>query len=159
MGSETPPTAEGSAQAPVEYALLPEHEVARQFLKMERHHHAMRASGSLHAADVRLLWMLTSSGPMTLKELSDGLRLEQSTVNRQVNAAIRNGLLHRFDDGRAAKVVAPTERGREIFRRDSAISSRVYRGALASLGDDAETFVELLGRFTAGAESTINTLS
>lgn len=148
-----------SATPAVEHYLPAEQEVARQFLKMERHHHAMRTHGSLHAADVRLLWMLTSTGPMTLREISDGLRLEQSTVNRQVNAAIRNGLLHRYDDGRTAKVVAPTERGREIFRRDTAITQTVYRGALAGLGEEAEDFVRLLRRFTAGTEATIRDLS
>lgn len=163
MGSESPSspdaTAGGRDNAPTEYFLPPDQEVARQFLKMERHHHAMRTHGSLHAADVRLLWMLTSNGPMTLREISDGLRLEQSTVNRQVNAAIRNGLLHRFDDGRTAKVVAPTERGQEIFRRDTAVTQKVYRGALAALGDEADTFIRLLRQFTTGTEATIRDLS
>lgn len=143
---------------PVEHPLPPDQEVARQFLRMERLHHTMRAHGTMHAADVRLLWLLTSAPPLTLREIADTLHLEQSTVNRQVNAAIRNGLLHRFDDGRAAKVVTPTAHGREIFRTDTAVAQRVYRAALAALGEDADTFVELLRRFSIASEDAVDAL-
>lgn len=164
MGTEREGTTpvDGSAPAwtdgPEEEPLPLDQEVARQFLRMERHHHALRSAGSLHAADVRLLWLLTSTEPMTLREISDTLRLEQSTVNRQVNAAIRNGLLHRFDDGRTAKVVAPTDRGREVFRRDTARTQKIYAASLAELGPQADIFVALLRQFTGGAARAIREL-
>lgn len=163
MGSETTPATRSdrdhAADRAAEHPLPPDQEVARQFLRMERHHHTMRSHGSLHAADVRLLWLLTASKPLTLREIADALRLEQSTVNRQVNAALRNGFVHRFKDGRTAMVVAPTERGREVFRADTAITQRVYRHALNALGaEDAEVFVRLLAQFVEGTSSAIHGL-
>ncbi|SKB04090.1 MarR family transcriptional regulator [Aeromicrobium choanae] len=46
-------------------------------------------------ADQRLLWMFSDGRPRTLREIADELGLEQSTVNRQANAALKAGLLER----------------------------------------------------------------
>lgn len=66
-----------------------------------------------------ILWVLADGRSRTLRELTVDLDLEQSTVNRQVNAAIKNGYLERIDvEGSLSKHIQPTELGRDTFRHD-----------------------------------------
>lgn len=129
--------------------LPPDQEVARQFLRIDRLRRTMMSRGVLHAADMRLLWLLTSGPPLTLREIAETLSLEQSTVNRQVNAAIRAGLVERFSQpGQSARVVAPSEEGRRRFAADIRRSLEMYTAGMAALGDEADTFVRLMCQFT-----------
>ena len=52
-------------------------------------------------------------GPLTLKQLAETFRVDPSTVNRQVNALLRAGLVERVPDpdGAVAKVLSPTRKG------------------------------------------------
>jgi DNA-binding MarR family transcriptional regulator len=62
-------------------------------------------------------------GPLTLKQLAETFRLDASTVNRQVNALLRAGLVQRVDgpDGAVAKVLSPTVKGLDLLHRDRAV--------------------------------------
>ena len=62
-------------------------------------------------------------GPMNLKQLAEAFRLDPSTVNRQVNALLRAGLVERAADpaGAIARVLRPTDAGLDLLHRDRAI--------------------------------------
>jgi len=62
-------------------------------------------------------------GPLTLKQLAEAFRLDPSTVNRQVNALLRSGLVARTPDpeGGVAKVLSPTRKGLDLLHRDRAV--------------------------------------
>ena len=52
----------------------------------------------LGKANNRLLWLFTDLRPRTLKQIAEDLALEQSTANRQVNAALSAGILRMYRD-------------------------------------------------------------
>lgn len=84
--------------------------------RIERARRAIESHTRLNAADNRLLWLLTSEGPRTMREISESLGLEQSTVNRQVNAALDRGLVDRVErEGSAARAIRITAAGQELF--------------------------------------------
>lgn len=62
--------------------------------------------------------------PMSLKQLSEAFRLDQSTVNRQINALRKRGLVERVadPDGGAALLVRPTRKGRAHLARDREVA-------------------------------------
>jgi len=114
-----------------------------------QHRHVLEQRLRLNAADVRLVWLL-GQRPRTLREIADDLNLEQSTVNRQVNAAIAADLLQRRRvPGQSAAVVEPTASGRRIFEKDMVEGLRAHDVALDELGADADAFLDLLDRFVA----------
>ncbi|WP_100350552.1 MarR family winged helix-turn-helix transcriptional regulator [Luteimicrobium subarcticum] len=145
--------------------LLPTSEVVRDrrvawlLTLVNRHQHVIEQRIELNSADMRLLWLFNDHRARTLREIADDLSLEQSTVNRQVNAALTAGLLRRFSEpGRSARLVEPTERGRTLFERDIADALGTYEQALDRLGDDAAPFLDLLTRFTSAFGDAVHTL-
>lgn len=109
------------------------------------HEHAM----SLGTADLRILWLFSDNVPRTLKEVAHALGLEQSTVNRQVNGAVAEGLLERNrEPGDSAYRFSRTAAGRDAFEADVAISLGGYDAALEVMGEeDAATFLLLMDRY------------
>lgn len=103
----------------------------------------------LETSEFRILWRLEEAGPRTLRDLADDLQLEQSTVNRQVNVAIRHGLVERFEvEDRVSRLLRPTERGREAYEHDGLLRAEVFGEALADLGTDrAREMIEDLASF------------
>lgn len=97
----------------------------------------------------RILWMLEESGPRTLRELSDGLQLERSTLTRQVGAAVEQGYVeHVPGAGRSGRRIRPTSQGRRAYRHDAGLRRAKYAEALDQLGPDrAATMVESLRTF------------
>jgi DNA-binding MarR family transcriptional regulator len=97
----------------------------------------------------RVLRVLEELGPRTLRELSDDLQLELSTVNRQVNAAIRHGHVERLPvRGRAGRLVRPTEAGHRAYLHDGRLRGTLYAQALDELGPErAAAMVESLRAF------------
>lgn len=117
---------------------------AGALVRMDRHRHVAELSASLNAADLRLLWLLSDENPRTLREISEVLDLEQSTVNRQVNAAIAGGYLRRYkESGQAAQLVEATTLGQRTFAKEAGAALDVYQRALETLGEDAEAFVKM----------------
>lgn len=96
----------------VELSLL-----ARHFLHSSQH----SPERLLDRSGYQLLSRL-ELGPLTLKQLAEAFRLDASTVNRQVNALLRAGLVERIPDpaGAVAKVLRPTAAGLDLLHRDRA---------------------------------------
>ena len=69
------------------------HDLVDELQRLNRRKANTFAGAILEASAFNILWRLWE-GPRTLRELSVELELEQSTVNRQVNAAIK-AWLHR----------------------------------------------------------------
>lgn len=118
--------------------------------RLDRHQRLHRQQGTLGDADLRILWLFSDQRPRTLREIADALHLEQSTVNRQVNAAVAEGLLERSRPaGSSAYQFLRTANGHELFEADVATTLDGYREALEDLGEpEATEFLRLLSRFT-----------
>ncbi|MEN5073361.1 MarR family winged helix-turn-helix transcriptional regulator [Isoptericola cucumis] len=122
--------------------------LASLLYRLDLHRRLAEQRSPLGTADGRLLWLMSDRRPRTLREISGALGLEQSTVNRQVNAAIDAGLLRRFAEaGRPARLIEPTAAGIEAFENATALALGAYDDALATLGDESGAFLELLDRF------------
>lgn len=124
--------------------------------RMDLARRATESRAQLTLADNRLLWLLTTEGASTMKEIGDALALEQSTVSRQVNAALERGLVEKQSrEGCAARVLAASERGRDLFATEMRRGMGALGEALDVLpADEREQFVEQLLRFTDAYRTT-----
>lgn len=85
---------------------------------LERAQRAAEDVAEVRVADRRLLWLLSDGDPRTMRQIADELDLEQSTVNRQVNAALGEGLLARTTpDEHHARPLVVTDAGQALFNR------------------------------------------
>lgn len=116
--------------------------LAGQLQQLDALRRAVARRHVLNTADMRLLWLLSDGRPRTFREISDELNLEQSTVNRQVNAAARAHLVQITDD-QPARQVSATEEGVTAFDRDVDRVLDGYRQALERMG------IEHTGELTA----------
>ena len=95
-------------------------------------------------------------GPLNLKQLAVAFRLDPSTVNRQVNALLRAGLVERVPDpsGAVARVLRPTAHGLDLLRRDRAILQTQVARVLEGW-DDSEvvTLHRMLERLNTSIEA------
>ena len=125
--------------------------------RLERAQHAAEAVSELGVADGRLLWLFSDRAPRTLRQVSEELGLEQSTVNRQVNAALAAGLLHRFrEEGRSAHLLEATDVGLERFSRDLRRHLGLLEVALAAVPTSArEDFPAVLTTFVEAYAAAI----
>ncbi|WP_333617629.1 MarR family winged helix-turn-helix transcriptional regulator [Dietzia sp.] len=139
--------------------LSPDREVASLFKRLEETRRVAAANAALGAADGRILWLLSSGDELTLREISEKLNLEQSTVNRQVNAAVKSGFVEKRRSGaRGAWQFSQTELGRESFDSDLEWHLDLYRRGLEELDEDERaTFIELLNRVVGGYEAGVRT--
>lgn len=145
MPSTTPPD---PIFAKVPADLSSDRRIASLVGRLEVHRRLAENRSALTQSDGRLLWFLSDGRPRTLREIADGLNLEQSTVNRQVNAALSAGHLRRFaEPGRSARLIEPTEEGLAVYEVASSRALAAYAGGLAALGGRAEEFLDLLERF------------
>ncbi|UVE95836.1 MarR family winged helix-turn-helix transcriptional regulator [Dietzia sp. B32] len=126
-----------------------ERQLAALFGQLDRQRRALEGAMRLGTADLRLLWLFSDGHARTLKEIAAELGLEQSTVNRQVNAALGSGLLVRSRrPGGSAYEFDRTEEGRRAFEDDAGISLGAYAAALEAMGPaDAEKFLALAREF------------
>ncbi|WP_107984307.1 MarR family transcriptional regulator [Rhodococcus sp. OK519] len=93
---------------------------------------------------------------MSLKELAEAFLLDISTINRQVGALERNGLVERVADpgGGVARKVRPTEKGMAQMRADRDLNrSGVGRVLEEWTPDEVELLQSLLVRFNRGVEA------
>lgn len=108
-----------------------------QLLRLQRRRRHVYEGVVLENSAFRILWLLGDGEPRTLRQLSHDLDLEQSTVNRQVNAAIAAGWIERFEvEGSASRLVRPTAAGVEAYGHDGRIRAATMRAALDELGPD-----------------------
>ncbi|WP_129669283.1 MarR family winged helix-turn-helix transcriptional regulator [Phytoactinopolyspora endophytica] len=148
MSPVTPPSAT-SASAASESDLTIGRALAGLLTRLDIHRRLVESRSPLGVADGRLLWLLSDRRPRTLREIADALGLEQSTVNRQVNGALNEGLVRRITErGQSARLIEPTAHGLSALEEAISVVLGSYEAGLAALGDhDATQFLELLERF------------
>lgn len=110
-------------------------DLADELMRIGRRRHTTVEGTELDTSAFRLLWILSDDRARTLRELADELDLELSTINRQVSAAVRAGLLERFTvPESASRPVRPTPEGRRLYEHDTAIHVDLLRSVLAEMG-------------------------
>ena len=146
---------------PTRRQLGPDREFASLLYRLEQFRRGASANAKLGAADARILWLLSGEEEYTLRDISDKLNLEQSTVNRQVNAAVKAGyVVKKRSRARAAWVFAPSEEGRRKFDADSEMHRGFFASSMAELDESEQaTFIDLFTRVVGGYEAAIRTES
>lgn len=93
--------------------------LARHHLHSSRHTPGRELDQSAYQLLNRL-----ETGPLNLRQLAEAFRLDQSTVNRQVNALLRADLVERVPDpeGGVARLLRPTRHGLAMLRRDRRVA-------------------------------------
>ncbi|GAA2077891.1 MULTISPECIES: MarR family transcriptional regulator [Aeromicrobium] len=129
----------------------------RGIARLERGRRAAESVRFGHA-DGRLLWMFSDGRPRTLREIADELALEQSTVNRQANAALKAGLLTRSrEPGQNAWHFSASEAALEDFSRELQDHLALLDRALQALPEgERARFLEHFDTFaTAYSEAAV----
>jgi len=93
--------------------------------------------------------------PLSLKQLAEAFRLDQSTVNRQVNALQKAGHVERIadPDGGTALLIRPTTAGRRALRRDRDVARSQVARVLGDWSDrDVAALHRLLRKFNTSIE-------
>lgn len=107
-----------------------------ELLRLQRRRTSVYEGVLLDGSAFRLLWWLSDGTPRTLRQLAERLDLEQSTVNRQVNAALSAGYLERFAvPGSPGKLLRPSVAGEQAFEHDGRIRAELISRALGELGE------------------------
>ncbi|GAA4696550.1 MarR family transcriptional regulator [Nocardioides nanhaiensis] len=127
-------------------------ELGHQLLRLQRRRTTVPPGTRLEVSAFRILWVLAHDGPATLRSLAEQLDLEQSTVNRQVHAALDAGWLEECPApprapgssaasgrARAARHFRPTRAGRTAYEHDGRLRAERYLAALDRLGTDRAT--------------------
>lgn len=123
---------------------------------LERLRRAQMSQMDLGMADLRILWMFSDGRARTLKQIAHDLELEQSTVNRQINAAIAEGLLERTrEEGSPAQLISPSERGAAAFDGDVEKSLAALRLGLDAVDGDVTDFLDQFTRFVDAFDAGI----
>jgi DNA-binding MarR family transcriptional regulator len=123
-------------------------ELDDELMRLGRRRTTTYPGSLLDTSAFRVLWLL-SEQPRTLKQVVDELQLEQSTVSRQVAAAIKHGLVERCGRPDAAGWLhRPTEQGRAAYEHDAQLRVEVYSQVLDDLGRErVYSLVAELGAF------------
>lgn len=134
--------------------------LGHQLLRLQRRRTTVPPGTRLEVSAFRILWVLAHDGPTTLRSLAEQLDLEQSTVNRQVHAALDAGWIEECPAptgragaatsgrARAARHYRPTRAGRAAYEHDGRLRAERYLTALDRLGSArASRLVEDLTAF------------
>lgn len=124
--------------------------MARLLSRFDIMRRAEEQASELRIAEGRLLWLLTGDGPpRTLKQIACELELEQSTANRQVNAAVRAGVVRRFrESGSHAWLFEASDEGAALYERSVGRHLDRVDDALAALpADERERLVSSFATF------------
>ena len=115
--------------------------------------------GALERSAYLALRLLESNGPCTITRIADELRLDGSTVTRQVVAMEEAGHVCRGrdpHDGRL-QVISATDEGLDALARTRVARGTVYREVLADWSDDDQaTLAEMLPRLNADLDSHLD---
>lgn len=119
-----------------------------ELMRLSRRRSTTYPGSLLDTSAFRILWLI-SEEPRSLREVADELQLEQSTVSRQVSAAIRHGLVERCpNDGAGGWLLRPTDEGRAAYQHDAQLRVAVYSRVLDDLGRPrVDSLVAELGAF------------
>lgn len=144
------------ATLPLDADLPDDRKVAALISRLDRAQREQSRTMELGTADLRILWMFADGKSRTLKEIAAELSLEQSTVNRQINAAMAEGLLQRSRrSGDSAHEISRTEKGARIFEDDVVTALTAFASGLDALGDRVDDFLEDFTRFVAAYGSAV----
>lgn len=122
--------------------------LGHQLLRLQRRRTTVPPGTRLEVSAFRILWVLAHEGPATLRSLAEQLDLEQSTVNRQVHAALDAGWLEVCPPpaaaetsrrARPARHFRPTRAGRAAYEHDGRLRAERYLAALDRLGTERAT--------------------
>ncbi|MCM3883676.1 MarR family winged helix-turn-helix transcriptional regulator [Frankia sp. R82] len=109
--------------------------IGREVLRLTRRRIMTPEGSTLDRSVFRILWALAESGPSTMAELETALHLEQSTVSRQVKAAIGRGLVEsHMLPGSRRRLFQATSEGARIYQQEAVLQSDVFKKALAEFG-------------------------
>lgn len=107
-----------------------------ELIRLSRRRDTANPSMLLDGSAFKILWYVVEHGPHTLRALAHHLQLEQSTINRQVNAAIDRGLAERYTDpGSVAMLIRATRAGEAAYRHDAKVRGDGLRAIVDSLGE------------------------
>ncbi|MGZ4455294.1 MAG: MarR family winged helix-turn-helix transcriptional regulator [Nocardioides sp.] len=117
-----------------------------EVLRLARRRASSYPGSQLEESAFRILHRLSEAGPLSLGDLGAELDLEQSTVSRQVSAAVARGLVERTAGaGRGERLVAPTAAGRAAYDHDAGLRAVAWGAAVADFGPDRlETLIGTL---------------
>ncbi len=117
--------------------------------RLENARRVADTASRLGRADRRLLWLLADERPRSMREISDELGLDLSTVSRQITHALEDGLVEKHrEPGRSSHQLSITHGGLERFRREAEGHVQLHEHALADLpAEERERFIELLRVF------------
>ncbi|WOC13940.1 MarR family winged helix-turn-helix transcriptional regulator [Gordonia sp. MP11Mi] len=105
-----------------------------ELLRFRRRRNAVDDGAILDVSAFSILWLFDDGSARTLRELADELCLEQSTVNRQVNTAVKHGYIERFEvPGQISRLYRPTDEGRAAYLHDGLRRARRLEAILADL--------------------------
>jgi DNA-binding MarR family transcriptional regulator len=126
-----------------------ERQVALLLRRAERSQRTSVLSGTLERSAYLVLDILAETGPENVNSIAEQLRLDGSTVTRQVLAMERNGHVHRRRDpsDRRATLVEPTPEGLAELAHTRERRADLYRHLVGGWdAPDLETFARLLAR-------------
>lgn len=115
-----------------------------------------RPNQQLDRSAYLILVRLELDSPLSLKELAEAFRLDISTINRQVGAMRKQGLVERVadPDGGIARKVRATARGLEMLVADRTHSRSGVTKVLAEWqDDDIEKMASLIAKFNESIEN------
>ena len=116
--------------------------ISDEMMRLSRRRTTSYPGSVLDESAFRILWCLAETDARTPRDLAATLQLEQSTISRQVSAAIGHDLVERYAGDGQARLLRPTDRGREAYLHDARLRGAVLSRALAELGQDrAEALV------------------
>lgn len=102
-----------------------------------------------------LLTRLEIDSPLSLRELSEAFQLDISTINRQVGAMLKHGLVERVTDpdGGIARKLRASAKGLELLAADRKQSHEGIGAVVADWADaDVSMLSELVSRFNESIE-------
>ncbi|RYB89937.1 MarR family transcriptional regulator [Nocardioides oleivorans] len=109
-----------------------------ELMRLGRRRETNASVTDLDASAFKILWLVVEHGPHTLRGLAEGLQLEQSTINRQVHAAVDRGWVERYDDPDSpAMLVRATAPGETAYRVESRARADGLRMIVDTLGERA----------------------
>lgn len=119
--------------------------LGREIMRINRRRVVTPRGGSLDQSAYRILWALHEVGPLPLGRLSEELQLEQSTMSRQVKAAMEHDLVEKESPATRGGNLRPTGHGAQQYATERVLRIERFRAALQTLGrDEAETLATLL---------------
>ncbi|WP_040782338.1 MarR family winged helix-turn-helix transcriptional regulator [Nocardia pneumoniae] len=116
---------------------------------------ARRPGFRLDRSAYLILTRLELDSPLSLRELSEAFRLDVSTINRQVAAMLKQGLVDRVPDpeGGIARKIRASAKGLELLAADRKQSRQGIETVVADWPEsDVDQLSKLISRFNRSVE-------